>query len=65
MRLRRQILSIILPIVLLVSVLGAGGCSLEDGAREGISAGVSGALAAIIQTPVNFALDQSFEDPDE
>lgn len=61
MRLGRRILGL----VLLAVLMGSAGCSLEEGAREGLSAGVSGALAAVIQAPVEFALDQTFQEPGE
>ena len=39
----------------------AGGCTaLEDGAREGLESGISAALAALIEVPITFALEQAF-----
>ena len=61
MRLRRRILGL----VLLAVLMGSTGCSLEEGAREGLSAGVSGALSALIQTPINHALDEAYADGGE
>lgn len=44
--------------------IGSGGCTaLEDGVRAGLEDGLSAALAAIIETPITFALEQLFSQP--
>ena len=56
MALRKQALLI----VCMSSVLWACGCDLEKGVRDGVNDGLSGALASLIETPVNYVLDQVF-----
>jgi hypothetical protein len=51
--------------VVLAGLLASGGCSLEEGIRDGVSDGAAGALSAIIQTPINFMLDQAFAEDKE
>jgi hypothetical protein len=46
--------------VVLAGILAMSGCSLEEGLRDGVSEGASGALTAIIQTPIIYMLDQTF-----
>lgn len=50
----------IIATVVLAGVLASGGCSLEEGLRDGVSEGAAGALTAIIQTPITYMLDQTF-----
>jgi hypothetical protein len=50
--------------VVLAGILAAGGCSLEEGLRDGVSEGASGALTAIIQTPITYMLDRAFTEED-
>lgn len=46
-------------LVLTLGLVGTTGCtSLNQGLRDGVSDGVGAALAALIETPINFALDQ-------
>ena len=52
------------PIFLALGALAlmlAAGC--EDGLRDGVNDGISAALSAIIQAPVNYVLDQAFNEP--
>ena len=44
----------------MVSALWVAGCDLEKGARDGMNDGLSAAIAALIETPVNFFLEQVF-----
>lgn len=44
----------------MVSALWVTGCDLEKGARDGLNDGLSAAIAALIETPVNYILDQTF-----
>jgi len=47
-------------LILLALVLSISGCSLEEGLRQGLTDGVSGAISALIETPVSVVLDQIF-----
>jgi hypothetical protein len=52
------------PIFLVLCALAvtlAPGC--EDGLRAGVNDGLSAALSAVIQAPVNYVLDQAFNEP--
>ena len=50
-----------LGLIVLAIVLSLSGCSLEEGVRQGLSDGVSGALSAIIEAPVTAVLEQLFQ----
>ena len=50
----------VIGVLVLAWTLVTPGCSLEDGAQEGIEAGTEAAIAALIQAPVNEFLDQTF-----
>ena len=56
MTLRKQTLLL----VCMASVLWTAGCDLEKGVRDGLNDGLSAALASLIETPVNYILDQVF-----
>ena len=47
-------------LVCMVSALWVAGCDLEKGTRDGLNDGLSSAIAALIETPVNYILDQVF-----
>jgi len=49
-----------LLLVCMASVLWTAGCDLEKGVRDGVNDGLSAALASLIETPVNYVLDQVF-----
>lgn len=48
-------------ILLAALALNSGGCRIEEGIAEGLTDGFSAAVAALIETPVNYWLDQHFE----
>lgn len=40
---------------------GSAGCTaLQEGFKDGVRDGLAAVLTAIIETPINFALDQAF-----
>jgi len=49
-----------LPLICMLSALWAAGCDVEKGIRDGVNDGVSAAIATLIETPVNYILDQAF-----
>lgn len=53
----------IFTIVLLASGACLSGCTMEEALREGLTDGVSSALSSIIQTPVNYVLEQTLSEP--
>lgn len=50
------------PIVLIAtfSMLWVAGCDLEKGISDGVNDGLSASIAALIETPINFFLEQMF-----
>jgi len=49
-----------LLLVCMASALWVAGCELERGARDGLSDGLSSAIATLVETPVLYILDQIF-----
>lgn len=57
MRARKRFVTGMLAWTALVSLAG---CPAEDGWREGVTDGVSAAVTALIETPVNVWLEERF-----
>lgn len=47
-------------LVLAAFGMSAGGCSVEDGVAQGLTDGFSAIVTALIETPVQYWLDQQF-----
>jgi predicted small secreted protein len=57
MRTRKLVLAL-----LALAAFAAGGCRLERGIGDGLTDGASAAVAALIEAPVTWWLDQQFGD---
>lgn len=56
MRTRTRLIGVLLAMAL----AGQGACTMEDGWKAGLEDGISGAVAALIQAPVDQAIRNSF-----